>query len=162
MLVYSTGVIYDRHLRSSKYVYNTGHRKWNSHSYDPQAPPLDLRQFQCGWAPLSSGPTQEHQLHRILDIHLTWIHDHRSFHYISYWTMLLEEVLPDPISWTSACILCTLSTYGSNDLNCEQGNNFPELKNDEDIFTYSIFLLSVSQTSKQWDIYIYDNDFRIV
>ncbi len=26
MLVYSTGVIYDRHLQSSKYVYNTGHR----------------------------------------------------------------------------------------------------------------------------------------
>jgi hypothetical protein len=24
--IYSTGVIYDRHLRSSKYVYNTGHR----------------------------------------------------------------------------------------------------------------------------------------
>jgi hypothetical protein len=23
--IYSTGVIYDRHLRSSKYVYNTGH-----------------------------------------------------------------------------------------------------------------------------------------
>ncbi len=25
-LVYGTGVIYDHHLRSSKYVYNTGHR----------------------------------------------------------------------------------------------------------------------------------------
>ncbi len=23
--IYSTGLIYDRHLRSSKYVYNTGH-----------------------------------------------------------------------------------------------------------------------------------------
>ncbi len=26
--IYSTGVIYDRHLRSSKYVYNTGHWYW--------------------------------------------------------------------------------------------------------------------------------------
>jgi len=24
--IYSTGIFYDRHLRSSKYFYNTGHR----------------------------------------------------------------------------------------------------------------------------------------
>ncbi len=27
--IYSTGIIYDRHLRSSKYVYNTGHRSFS-------------------------------------------------------------------------------------------------------------------------------------
>jgi hypothetical protein len=36
-LVYSTGIIYNRHLRSSKYVYNTGHRQ------------LYLKDFLCNF-----------------------------------------------------------------------------------------------------------------
>jgi hypothetical protein len=43
--IYSTGIIYDRHLRSSKYVYNMGHRaELNHKKLQPMAE--SAKQFQ--------------------------------------------------------------------------------------------------------------------